>query len=161
MMADYLTLVVTVSFFCTLVTSLLSEKSSGKTAKAVINVVMLAVVIMPIINAVATFSGNTAVPVIKEESVHSIDNTEDGIRSYREWLAKVTASKLSQEIEDSVRDGMGITVRVECPWHFEGDNVVFDKLIIYTASEKRYYEKITNYVKLHFSLDSACTREVE
>lgn len=160
-MADYLTLVVTVSFLCTLVSSLLREKGSGKTAKAVISVIMLSVVILPIITAISNFSTNVSVPVINDEYSHSIDNKEDGITEYRRWLAKVTASQLSDEVEASVKNGMGITVRVECPWHFEGENVVFDKLKIYTACEERYFEKIVNYVKLHFSLDSVCTREVE
>jgi hypothetical protein len=44
MMAEYLTTVVTVSFFCTLISSLMAEKGAGKTAKTVINVVMLSVV---------------------------------------------------------------------------------------------------------------------
>lgn len=160
-MAEYLTLVVTVSFFCALVSAVMGEKGSGKTARAVINVIMLAVVVLPIVNAVANFSSNISVPVINEGYSHSIDNKKDDVTVYREWLAKVTATQLSEEIERSVKDGIGITVRVECPWHFEGENVVFDRLRIYTASEERYFEKIESYVKLHFSLDGTCTREVE
>lgn len=160
-MADYLTMVVTAAFFCSLISSLVSDRGAGKTAKAVINIVMLSVIILPIVNALATFSSNLAIPVINEGYSHSIDNKEDDITVYREWLARVTASQLSEEIQTSVKDGTGITVRVECPWHFEGENVVFDKIRMYTASEERYFENIINYVKLHFSLDSECFKEVE
>lgn len=160
-MSNYLTLVITASFFCTLVSSLLNEKGAGKTAKAVINIVMLCVIIMPIIKSLSSFSNNLAIPVIKDNNAHIIDNKEDDTRLYREWLAKTTASQLSENIQSSVKEGTGFDVRVECPWHFEGNNVVFDKIKIYTASDKRYFESIINYVKLHFSLDSECLREVE
>ncbi len=160
-MTNYLTLVITASFFCTLISALMSEKGAGKTAKVVVNLVMLAVVILPVINGLKTFSNNISLPVINDISSHNIDNEEDDVRVYREWLAKTTALKLSDEIEESVLHGTGIKVRVECPWHFEGDSVVFDKLKIFTASDKRYHENIENYVKLHFSLDGECLKEVE
>lgn len=160
-MANYLTLVITASFFCTLISSLLQDKGAGKTAKAVINVVMLCIIILPVIKSLSSFSNNLAIPVIKDDSAHIIDNKEDDTRLYREWLAKTTATQLSENIESSIKEGTGLDVRVECPWHFEGDNVVFDKIKIYTASEKRYFESIVNYVKLHYSLDSECFREVE
>ncbi len=160
-MANYLTLVITASFFCTLISALMNEKGAGKTAKVIVNLVMLAVIILPVINGLTTFSNNISLPVINDISSHNIDNKEDDIRVYREWLAKTTALELSNEIGESVHYGTGIKVRVECPWHFEGDNVVFDKIKIYTASDERYYENIENYVKLHFSLDGECFKEVE
>ena len=160
-MANYLTMVVTASFFCTLISSLLGERGVSKTAGAVVNIVMLAVVIIPILGAVKNFYSELAIPVINEEYRHSIDNKENETLLYREWLARVTAIGLSEEIEASVKSGTGISVRVECPWHTEGENVVFDKIRIYTSSEERYYESIERYVKLHFSLDCECFEEVE
>lgn len=160
-MANYLTSVITASFVCAVVSSLLKDNGTGKTAKAVVNIVMLSVMIIPIINGISNFSHDLAIPVINDEYRHSIDNKENEIILYRQWLARVTASELSDEIEKSVKSGTGITVRVECPWHTEGENVVFDKIKIYTASEKRYYERIVNYVKLHFSLECECQEEVE
>lgn len=160
-MGNYLTLVVTASFFCALISSLLNDKGAGKTAKVIVNITMLTVVVIPVISGIKGFKENLAIPVINEEYQHNIDNEESEKLLYRRWLAKTTASKVSEEIEKSVKSGTGITVRVECPWHIEGEDVVFDKIMIYTKSEKRYFQSIVNYVKLHFSFDCECFEEVE
>lgn len=160
-MADYLSFVIIASFFCTVVSALLNENGIGKTAKAVINIVMLVIVISPFLRGLCVFSDFVNVAVINSEQHHIIDSEEDDVKKYREWLANVTAKELSKEISESVRNGIGITVRVQCPWHFEAENVVFDKIRIYTSSQPRYYDSIENYVKLHFSLDSECIKEVE
>lgn len=160
-MADYLVLIVTASFFCAVISSLLNDKGAGRTAKAIVKIAMLAIVVTPIISTVTNLSENLALPVINDEYRHNIDNKENEKLLYREWLAKVTASRVSKEIETSVKNGIGIDVRVECPWHAEGEDVVFDKIRIYTKSDKRNFLSIVNYVKLHFSFDCECFEEVE
>lgn len=159
-MSEYLIIVVSASFFCAIVSALLGDRGVGKTSKTVISLVMLTIVILPVINSLITFSNNLAIPVINSYSEHINVNEDDELRGYREWLAKTTASELAAEIEKSIKNGMGFTVRVECPWHFSGNDVVFDKIQIYAASDERYFDKIKNYVKLHFSLDSECIKEV-
>ncbi len=159
-MADYLTLILTASFFASVISTLVKDKGAGKSARVVISLIMLSVIILPIVNGLKNFSSNIEIPVINENYSHIIDNKDNEMKIYREWLAKTTATQLSSDMELSIKNGIGIEVRVECPWHFEGENVVFDKVKIYTATDERYYEKIINYVKLHYSLDSECFEEV-
>ena len=159
-MSDYLISVLTASFICTVISSFMSDTGSAKTAKAVMSVIMAAIIIMPIISSLKNISENIAVPVINEKYSH-IDDTEDDVREYRRWLAEITAAEMSESIESTVKSGVGIDVRVVCPWHFEGNDVVFEKLKIYTSANERYFEKIETYVKLHYSFDCECIKEVE
>lgn len=159
-MSDYLISVLTASFICAVISSFIGEKGSAGTAKAVMSVIMAAIIIMPIINSIKNISENVAIPVINEKYSH-IDDTEDDIKEYRRWLAGITAEEMSESIETTVKSGVGIDVRVVCPWHFEGNDVVFEKLKIYTSANERYFEKIETYVKLHYSFDCECIREVE
>ena len=159
-MSDYLINVLTASFICTVISSFMGEKGSAKTAKAVMGVIMAAIIIMPIINSLKNISENVAIPVINEKHSH-IDSTEDDIREYRGWLAEITADEMSESIENTVKNGVGIDVRVVCPWHFEGNDVVFEKLKIYTSANEKYFGKIETYVKLHYSFDCECIKEVE
>ncbi len=157
-MGEYLTLIVSVSLFSALINAFLGEKGVGKTARAVVSVVILLVVTLPIIKSLVSFSNNIAIPVIKEEDSHIIDIKEDTVL-HKEWLAKVTAQEVSEEITKAVKKYTGFDVRVECNWHIEEDNVVFDILRVYTTSDERYHEKIKNCIKLHYSLDSVCIKE--
>lgn len=156
-MGDYLTLIVSVSLFSALINALLGEKGVGKTARSVVSVVILLVVTLPIIKSLVSFGNNIAIPVIKEEESHIIDTEETD--THKEWLAKVTAEEVSQEITTAVKTYTGFTVRVECPWHIEEGNVVFDVIRVYTNSDERYHEKIRNCIKLHYALDSVCIKE--
>ncbi|MBE6650912.1 MAG: hypothetical protein E7613_06325 [Ruminococcaceae bacterium] len=159
-MSEYLIGVVTASLICTVIGSFVSDKGSGKTAKAVISIIMTAIIIIPITSSLENISENLAFPVINERNAH-IDNTEDDIREYRGWLAGITATEMSKSIQGAIKENLGIDVRVVCPWHFEGDDVVFEKLKIYTGANERYFEKIETYVKLHYSFDCQCIKEVE
>lgn len=160
-MASFLTQIVVASFFCAIINALASEKGSGKTVKTVTSLVMLCLVIFPMVKSIISFYDKFDIPVINDRDEHINYSREDDTLLYREWLAKTTANELSETIKVSVKEGTGLSVRVECPWHFEGENVVFDKIKVYTSASKSYYESITNYVKLHFSLDCECYKEVE
>ncbi len=153
-MVEYLTLVVTASFFSTLIIELLGEKGSGKLAKVTVRLVMLAIVIFPITNALINFSGEIAIPVINNETLHNIDSEDADIKLYRQWLADTTAKELSNEIQASVKEGLGLDISVRCTWHFVGNDVVFDKIKVYTDADGAQFDKIQSYIKLHFSLES-------
>ncbi len=157
-MAEQLTLIVTVALFASLIKSILGEKGIGKTVNVVISVILLFCVASSVIKAVVYFGQNIAVPVINDESAHILDNEEDRA-TYRQWLARVTADEISSEVEESVKKHTGFEVEVECPWHLEGDDVVFDVLRVYTDASERYYSKIKNTIKLYYQLDSECVKK--
>lgn len=157
-MAEYLSVIITVSLFSAIIKVFLNEKGTSKSVNTVISVVVLACIIVPIINVLLFFKDNYAVPVINDSDSHIIDNKEEDIMLYRKWLAEATADEVSFEIEEAVKKYTGIDVEIECPWHFEGENVIFDVLLVYTNCDVRYYEKIKNTIKLHYKLDSKCIK---
>lgn len=160
-MSGYLVTVITAAFFCSLINSLLTEKGAGKTAKSIVAIVMVMVTVLPILKFIVSFSKEISLPVINDYESHIIDSEDEDIRLYRKWLAETTAKELEKEIESSLKSGTGLTVRAECPWSFNGNDVVFDVVKLYTDADERYYKKIENYVKLHFSLESKCQKEVK
>ena len=155
-MAEYLTLIITLSLFCGIINIFFDEKGVGKTSRTVVNLVMLSCIVIPIIKTLVFFQDNVAIPVINENNLHINEVEESDTATYRKWLAKITAEDVAREIENSVKKYTGFEVRVECPWHVEEENVVFEKIKIYTSSDKRYHEKIENTVKLHYHLDAEC-----
>lgn len=157
-MAEQLTLIITVALFASLIKSLLGEKRIGKTANVVISVILLFCVASSVIKAVVYLGENIAVPVINDDSTHILDKEED-MATYRQWLASITADEISNEVEETVKKYTGLDVEVECPWHLEGDDVVFDVLRVYTDSNERYYSKIKNTIKLYYQLDSECVKK--
>lgn len=159
-MYGYLTAVITTAFFCALINAILPQKGVGRLARSVVAIVMVTVTVFPIVRAVITFSEEMAIPVINEKSTH-INDSEEDLKTHRKWLAETAAESLCEEIARSVKDGTGLTVRVECPWHFSGNDVVFDEILLYTDADKRYYDRIENYVKLHFSLECECQKEIK
>lgn len=136
----------------------MGETKTAKCTKTVISVVMLSCIILPIINVLVFFKDNYTIPVINQNESHIIDNKEDDVILYRQWLAKVTADEVAKEIAQSVKKYTGIEVEIECPWHLEGENVVFDILTVYTSCDERYFDKIKNTIKLHYKLDSKCVK---
>ncbi len=157
-MAEQLTLIVTVALFASLIKSILGDRGIGKTVNAVISVILIFCVASSVIKAVVYFGENIAVPVINEESAHILDKEEDRA-TYRQWLARVTANEISNEVEECINKHTGFEVEVECPWHLEGDDVVFDVLRVYTDVNERYYSKIKNTIKLYYQLDSECVKK--
>ena len=157
-MGEYLSLIVSVSLFSALINAFLGEKGVGKTVRFVVSTVILLVVTMPIIKSLVTLNDNIAFPVIKEEYSHNIDNKEDE-KLHKEWLAEITAKEVSEELEEAVKTYTGFDVRIECPWHIEDGNVVFEIIRVYTNADERYHEKIKNTIKLHYALDSVCVKE--
>ena len=155
-MAEYLTLIITVSLFCGIINIFFDEKGVGKTSRTVVNLVMLSCIVIPIMKTLVFFQYNVAVPVINENNAHINEIDESDTVAYRKWLARITADEVAKEIESSVKKYTGFEVTAECPWHMEGEDVVFDTIKIYTSSDKRYHEKIINSVKLHYYLDAEC-----
>ncbi|MBE6701399.1 MAG: hypothetical protein E7582_05885 [Ruminococcaceae bacterium] len=159
-MADYLIFILSVSFFYTLTNTLLGEKGASKTARALLKIIVIALIISPIIKSLYTFTTNMAIPVIKQENEHIIDNEEDK-KMWRSWVAKVSADELTRELTESIKNNMGYDVRVLCPWHFENEDVVFDKIEVYAKCDKRHFKNIENYVKIHYSLDCIVQEETQ
>lgn len=156
-MSEYLSVIIVVSLFTAIINVFLGERGVSKNARTITSVVMLACVIIPIIKTIVLFRDNLAIPVINENSQHMIDKEDDKV-VYRQWLAKTTADEISKEIAASVKKYTGIEVEVECPWHLEGESIIFDVLRVYTKCDQRYYNKIKNTIKLYYQLDSECIK---
>lgn len=155
-MAEYLSLIITVALFSGILNAFIDEKGVGKVSRTVTSIVLLACIIIPIMKTLTFFRDNLSLPVIKEESAHINDIKESDTLLYRKWLAKVTAEDVSAEIKNCVKKYTGLDVEVECPWQVVEDSVVFGTIKVYTESDARYYEKIKNCIKLHYSLDAEC-----
>ena len=153
-MTNYLTLVIVFTFICSVLSALITNKGVGKTAKSVISVIVLIVVISPILKFVRGFTQNFAEPVINFDYTHNIDNGNSDNLDHKKWLAKTTSDKLKKEIEESLLVNLKVEARVECPWKIEDENVIFDVIQIYT--EKKNFDIVKRYVKLHYSLESEC-----
>ncbi len=151
-MTKYLTFVIVFTFVCSILSTLITNKGVGKTAKSVIGVIVLIAVISPIINFIRGFTENFAEPVINFDYSHSIDSEE--ILEHKKWLAKTTSEKLKSDIEESLLTNLKIKAIVECPFEIEGENVIFDVIQIYT--EKKNFDIVKRHVKLHYSLESEC-----
>lgn len=151
-MTKYLTIVIVFTFISSVVSVLITNKGVGKTAKSVINIIVLVVIIFPIINFVKSFNENFALPVINYDYSHNIDNTDS--LEYKKWLAKSTSKDLKKEIEESLLNNLKVESVVECPWRIEDENVIFEVIQIYT--EKKNFDIVKRYVKLHYSLESEC-----
>jgi len=154
-MGEYLTSVICVSLFCSVVKMLLPKQYASMNFG--IRLVILCVLLSPLFKWTGSVINGDFV-VITRESEHMIDNGENGIIAKR-MLARSTAESLSRELEAGILNTFGVKAEVEVPWYEEGDSVLFDILIIKADVSEEKLKSINTWVKLEFSLESRCIRE--
>ena len=66
-MAEYLSVIVTLSLFSAIINAFLSDKGASKTVKSVISLILVTATIIPIVKNLALFKDNYSLPVINEK----------------------------------------------------------------------------------------------
>ena len=154
-MKEYVMMIISVAAICGVLKILLPARSVSASVLFSMRVIIILIVVSPVFSFMSSFSLEEKDFVINEKTVHTIDS-EDAEILWRRWLANDTAEKMADEIEGKILENFNLSVEVTVPWHEEGQDVVFDQIVIRTDCDEKKQKKIEDYVLIWYSLKSEC-----